>query len=103
MGLIKQILSCILVRIKIRTNIGRLYMGDLFGGKPDRPPPPDTSGIEAVERRNKEKEASASRGIKARQRASSRGGPLLESMQNYNVDTAQNELGSTLGPKRRPT
>ena len=102
MGLIKQILSCILVRIKIRTNIGRLYMGDLFGG-PKRQPAPDTSGIEAVERRNKEKEASASRGIKARQRASSRGGPLLESMQNYNVDTAQNELGSTLGPKRRPT
>ena len=102
MGLIKQILSCILERIKIRTNIGRLYMGNLFGG-PKRPPPPDTSGIEAVERRNKEKEAAASRGIKARQRASSRGGPLLESMQNYNVDTAQNELGSTLGPKRRPT
>tara|TARA_R110002072_G_scaffold25343_1_gene84842 strand:- start:1283 stop:1519 length:237 start_codon:yes stop_codon:yes gene_type:complete len=78
-------------------------MGGLFGGgrKPD--PAPDTSGIEAVERRNKEKEAAASRSIKARQRASSRGGPLLESMQNYNVDTAQNELSSTLGPKRRPT
>ena len=56
MGLIKQILSCTLERIKIRTNIGRLYMGGLFGGgrKPD--PAPDTSGIEAVERRNKEKE-----------------------------------------------
>ena len=90
MGLIKQILSCILERIKIRTNIGRLYKG---GGR----------GKKGKSRRNKEKEAAASRGIKARQRASSRGGPLLESMQNYNVDTAQNELGSTLGPRRRPT
>ena len=102
MGLIKQILSCTLVRIKIRCNKGRIYMGGWFGKKKD-PPPPDTSGIEAVERRNKEKEAAATRSIKARQRASSRGGPLLESMQNYNVDTAQNELSSTLGPKRKPT
>tara|TARA_R110001592_G_scaffold156562_3_gene387143 strand:- start:987 stop:1220 length:234 start_codon:yes stop_codon:yes gene_type:complete len=77
-------------------------MSGVFGGK-RAPIPQDTSGIDAVERRNKEKEAAASRSIKARQRASSRGGPLLESMQNYNVDTAQNELSSTLGPKRRPT
>lgn len=75
-------------------------MGGMFGGKKD-PPPPDTSGIEAVERRNAEKEASAKRSIKARQRAAGRGGPLMASMQNYNVDTA--ELGSTLGPKRKPT
>ena len=102
MGLIKQILSCTLERIKIRCNKERIYMSGMFGGK-RKDPPPDTSGIEAVERRNKEKEAAASRSIKARQRASSRGGPLLESMQNYNVDTAQNELSSTLGPRRRPT
>ena len=75
-------------------------MGDWFGGK-KKDPPPDTSGIEAVERRNAEKEASAQRSIKARQRAAGRGGPLMSSMQNYNVDTA--ELGSTLGPKRKPT
>lgn len=75
-------------------------MGDWFGKKKD-PAPPDTSGIEAVERRNAEKEAAAQRSIKARQRAASRGGPLMTSMQNYNVATA--DLGSTLGPKRKPT
>jgi len=75
-------------------------MGDWFGGRKDDPAP-DTSGIEAVERRNAEKEAASQRSIKARQRAGSRSGPLMLAMKNYNVDTA--ELGATLGPRKRPT
>ena len=75
-------------------------MGDWFGGRKDDPAP-DTSGIEAVERRNAEKKAASQRSIKARQRAGSRSGPLMLAMKNYNVDTA--ELGATLGPRKRPT
>ena len=100
MGLIKQILSCTIERIKIRPNIRRLDMGDWFGGRDD-PPPPDTSGIEAVERRNAERDAASKRSIKARQRAGRRSGPLMLAMKDYNTDTA--ELGATLGPRKRPT
>ena len=100
MGLIKQILSCTLERIKIRPNIRRLYMSAIFGGKKSSSPP-DTSGIEAVERRNEEREKASQRSIKARQRAGRRSGPLMLAMKDYNTDTA--ELGATLGPRQRPT
>tara|TARA_R100000655_G_scaffold32616_3_gene64474 strand:- start:1844 stop:2071 length:228 start_codon:yes stop_codon:yes gene_type:complete len=75
-------------------------MSAIFGGKKSSPAP-DTSGIDAVERRNEEREKASQRSIKARQRAGRRSGPLMLAMKDYNTDTA--ELGATLGPRQRPT
>ena len=76
-------------------------MGGWFGGGGGSPPVQDTSAQDAVERRNLEKERAAQRSIKARQRATTKGGPLLASMQNFANDKPQ--LATTLGPKRRIT
>lgn len=100
MGLIKKIFSCILEHIKIRGNFWSIDMANFFS-KPKPPPPPDTSGIEALERRQAEREKSAQRSLKARQRATAKGGPLMTSMQNFQQPTQQ--LASTLGPRQRPT
>ena len=76
-------------------------MGGWFS-KPKAPPPPDTSAIEAVERRQAEQEKSQKRSIKARQRAASRGGPLRAAMQSFQTRPSET-LGTTLGPRQRPT
>jgi hypothetical protein len=76
-------------------------MGGLFGGGSPKDMIQDTSAQDAVERRNLEKERAAQRSIKARQRATTKGGPLLESMQNFANDKPQ--LTTTLGPKKKPT